>query len=277
MVIVPGGGEARNPIPGRKCGLHGFQQRKFQLQRGKTPGGGEILETTSRVPGPVENRVAPLSTRKAYYPGAQDRYQTLLDAYPHAEALTERTDDVVPWTLITDLDSSEDQLAFTMEPFCGVLSETTLSASGPGDFLNQAVDFLNNRVWGSLNAMVVIDPRTEKAVETELENAKMNLRYGTVSVNHWPAVGYGFVVTPWGAHHGHTLDDIQSGIGVVHNTLFFEKVQKTVITGPFKMFPKPPWFPSHKQGAKIGPKLVAMEEDPGWGRALNVISSAIRG
>ena len=137
-----------------------------------------------------------LSTRKAYYPGAQDRYQTLLDAYPHAEALTERTDDVVPWTLITDLDSSEDQLAFTMEPFCGVLSETTLSASGPGDFLNQAVDFLSNRVWGSLNAMIVIDPKTEKGIETELENAKMNLRYGTVSVNHWPAVGYGFVVTP---------------------------------------------------------------------------------
>jgi len=105
----------------------------------------------------------------------------------------------------------------------------------------------------------------------------MDLRYGTVSINHWPAVCYGFVVTPWGAHHGHTLDDIQSGIGVVHNTLFFEKVQKTLVTGPFKMFPKPPWFPSHKQGAKIGPKLVAMEEAPGLGRAMSVISSALRG
>lgn len=218
-----------------------------------------------------------LSTRKAYYPGAHQRYQTLLDAYPQADPISDVKEDVIPWTLIAGLDSSKDELAFHMEPFCGVLSETSLDAEDAGDFLSKAVSFLNDRVWGTLNCMVVIDPRTQKKIQHTLDQALMDLRYGTVAVNHWPAVGYGFVVTPWGAHPGHTMKDIQSGIGVVHNTLFFEKVQKTVIQGPFKMFPKPPWFPTHKQGAKIGPKLVAMEESPSLAKALNVISSALRG
>ena len=50
-----------------------------------------------------------------------------------------------------------------------------------------------------------------------------DLRYGTVSVNHWAAVGYGLVITPWGAFPGHTRPDIQSGTGSVHNTLMFDR------------------------------------------------------
>ena len=45
------------------------------------------------------------------------------------------------------------------------------------------------------------------------------LRYGTIAINAWTGVGYLTPRATWGAFPGHTLDDIQSGIGVVHNAL----------------------------------------------------------
>ena len=51
----------------------------------------------------------------------------------------------------------------------------------------------------------------------KLERAVVDLRYGTVAFNHWPALGYAFGTTPWGGHQSATLRDIQSGLGWVHN------------------------------------------------------------
>ena len=50
-----------------------------------------------------------------------------------------------------------------------------------------------------------------------------------MSINHWAAIGYGLVVTPWGAYPGHPPHDIQSGVGVVHNTLMFSRVEKGAV------------------------------------------------
>ncbi|MFN7699781.1 MAG: aldehyde dehydrogenase family protein, partial [Deltaproteobacteria bacterium] len=45
----------------------------------------------------VHAALAQTPPRKAYYPGAQQRYQGFLDRYPLAEALAERTRDPGPW------------------------------------------------------------------------------------------------------------------------------------------------------------------------------------
>ena len=58
-----------------------------------------------------------------------------------------------------------------------------------------------------------------------------DLRFGTVAINCWAAVGYGLVVTPWGAYPGRDVYDIQSGSGFVHNTLMFDRIQKTAAWG----------------------------------------------
>src|SRR5260221_3224460 len=45
-----------------------------------------------------------------------------------------------------------------------------------------------------------------------------DLRYGAIGLNVWNAVAFLLAQATWGAYPGHTLDDIQSGIGVVRNS-----------------------------------------------------------
>jgi aldehyde dehydrogenase (NAD(P)+) len=103
---------------------------------------------------------------------------------------------------------------------------------------------------------VIIDPRTEKTFKSALDKAIDELKYGSVCINHWPALSYGLGSTTWGAYPGHARNDIQSGTGVVHNTYLLEDVEKTVISGPFTVWPKPPWFVTHKRSTEMAKVLV---------------------
>ncbi|MCB9550660.1 MAG: hypothetical protein H6705_01885 [Myxococcales bacterium] len=142
----------------------------------------------------------------------------------------------------------------------------------------RAVDFCNETLWGTLNAAVIIHPTTRARIgEPALEDAIAKLRYGSVAINHWPALAYAFGTTTWGAWPGHTLDDIQSGIGVVHNAHLFDRPQKTVIEGPFKVFPKPAWFVTHKRSDKIARKMVSLEVDPSLAKLPGIVLQALMG
>lgn len=218
--------------------------------------------------------------RQAYYPGAHQRYDSFLAAHPEAKAVGARTDDVVPWTLIRNVDSAnEDEICFSTEAFCGVLADTSLPAETPAAFLAEAARFCNERVWGTLNVSILIDPKTQKQPEVAaaLETAIEDLRYGTVMINHWAGLCYGLVNTTWGAHPGHTLADIQSGRGVVHNAYLFDKPQKSVIRGPFVVKPRPPWFVTNKRTHKIGRHLTAFERQPSITRLPFIIGNSLLG
>ena len=58
--------------------------------------------------------------RKAYYPGAQERYQAFVDRYPQAQAVGEKREGVVPWTVIPDVPGNAGEYALNTEAFCGV-------------------------------------------------------------------------------------------------------------------------------------------------------------
>jgi hypothetical protein len=90
-------------------------------------------------------------------------------------------------------------------------------------------------------------------------------------------MSYALVLTTWGAHPGHTLSDIQSGIGVVHNSKMFEHPQKSVVWGPFTMFPKPPWFSTHANAHRVAPKILRLEHSPSLWRVPGVAISAMMG
>ncbi|MEC9398809.1 MAG: aldehyde dehydrogenase, partial [Myxococcota bacterium] len=76
---------------------------------------------------------------------------------------------------------------------------------------------------------------------------------------------------------GHTFDDIQSGIGVVHNAFLFDRPQKSVIRGPFRMFPKPPWFVTNKNTHQIAPRLVDFEMEQSVKNLARIMWHAVRG
>jgi hypothetical protein len=219
-----------------------------------------------------------LPPRPAYYPGAEERYDTFLEAHPDGEVLGHREPGVLPAALLPDLDPDRaDTLAFTNESFCSVAAETALGGVGTEGFLAEAVRFCNERLHGTLNAEILVEPTTERQLGPKVEQAIADLRYGSVAVNHWPALSYGLGTTTWGAYPGHTLQDVQSGIGTVHNTLMFDKPEKSVIWGPFRVFPKPPWFVTHKTGHRVAERMTQLEANPGLGQLPGVVMAALLG
>ncbi|HEX9067588.1 MAG TPA: aldehyde dehydrogenase family protein, partial [Ktedonobacterales bacterium] len=186
-----------------------------------------------------------LPTRQAYYPGAHDRQQAFVAAHPSAETFGTPQEGELPWTLIAGVSPDDDsQMVFTTEAFCSLFAESGLEASSTQDFLTKAVTFVNDHVWGTLSASILIHPSTlrEKGMAQALDRAVADLRYGSIGVNYWGGTGFILGTTTWGAFPGHTFSDIQSGMGVVHDTLLFDHVQKVVLRSPFRTIPTPPFF-----------------------------------
>ena len=228
----------------------------------------------------VRARLAATRVRPAYYPGALERFDRFLGAHPEAEVYGERDEGRLPWALITDLDpGARDDLCFTTEAFCGVFGELPLPSSSVTDYLERAVAFANESLWGSLNVTLIVHPAATRDPEVAgaVERAVADLRYGTVSINHWSAIGFALGSTTWGAHPGHPRNNIGSGTDVVHNTLMFSRAEKTVVRAPFRARPKPIWFGSHRSAARLARQLVRFEARPSLLRLAAMLPRALRG
>ena len=228
----------------------------------------------------VRKHLGRVPPRKAYYPGAEDRHTAFLAAHPEAENFGTAGDGELPWTLIPGLSpDAEDEICFHTEAFCGVTSETALSADSPAEFMARAVELANEKLWGTLNVGLLVHPKSMADPETAaaVNRAIADLRFGAVAINCWAAVGYGLVVTPWGGFPGQDVYDIQSGTGVVHNTLMFDRVEKTVIRAPFRVNPKPPWFPSHATAQEMAKKLTDFEAERSILKLPGILWEAVRG
>jgi acyl-CoA reductase-like NAD-dependent aldehyde dehydrogenase len=227
----------------------------------------------------LREELAKAPPRKAYYPGAKDRYAAFLSHYPDAVVLGERPEleaaDVVPWTLIPDVGASD--YALRNEAFCGVVAVAEIDEASPPRFLEAAVKLANERCWGTLSCSLLVHPATEEAYERELARAIDELRYGAIGLNVWPGVIYGLVSPTWGAYPGHRPEDIQSGTGVVHNAFLFDHPEKSVVSAPFRIRPTPAWFADHRDLRELGRRLVAFEAAPSWGRLLRAARAALRG
>lgn len=218
--------------------------------------------------------------RKPYYPGAEERQSAFVEAHPEAKIIGKTGEGRVPWTLIEGVDPSNPaDICFTTEAWCGVTSEVALSANDTVEYIRKAVEFANDTCWGTLSASIVVHPKSleDPAIAAAVEQAIADLRFGTVVVNHWAAIGYGMVSTTWGAYPGHTLEDVRSGRGVVHNTYLFDRPQKTVIRGPFTVFPKPAWFMNNKTCHEVGRKMTEMNAQPSVMNLASLVFSAVRG
>lgn len=222
---------------------------------------------------------AEIPQRHPYYPGARDRFATWSEANKDkVETFGKSDDEYLPWAFVPGLDPSDSENpCFGQESFCGLQAETALSANSVKEFIEAAVEFANETCWGTLNACLIVHPDTAKRYSEAVDKALEELRFGSVVVNHWPALSYGFGVTTWGAFPGHTYQDIRSGIGVVHNSYLFDKPQKSVIRGPFRIFPKPPWFVTNKRTDQIARKLVDFEMNPGLGVLSKIAWHSVRG
>jgi acyl-CoA reductase-like NAD-dependent aldehyde dehydrogenase len=215
----------------------------------------------------VAQGLASVPTRTAYYPGAIDRYRHLLEGHGDAQRFGAAGRDRLQWALVRGVDAGDaSEPLFRTEPFCGILSETSVGSTDPVEFFDAATRFMNDRLWGTLNATVIVPDSLERdaTVGAALDRAVVALRYGTVAINHWPALAYAFGTMPWGGHPSATLKDIQSGLGWVHNTYMLDGMDKTVVRGPLVVKPHPLWFYDNTKALAALPLVADMEASPSW-------------
>ncbi|HEX7821758.1 MAG TPA: aldehyde dehydrogenase family protein [Sphingobium sp.] len=229
----------------------------------------------------LRDALADAPTRIAYYPGSDDRMAQATASYPGAERIGDRL-------LIATLDPANPGEALKAEYFAPVLAVLELPGEGKA-YLDEAVRTANEQFAGTLGVNLIADPRTIRTLGPALEEAIAQLRYGTVGLNAWTGVGYLTARATWGAFPGHTLEDVQSGIGVVHNALLLDSPERTVLRGPFRpapraiahgelsLSPRPPWFVMNRTAAVTGRLLTRFAAAPRWTALPRIFASALRG
>ena len=235
----------------------------------------------------LEPVITQSQARALYYPGAHDRLAGFRASNPQARALPRAGGEAV---LISHLDANSDTLRKAQEVFAPALHVTEITGTDPEAYLRAAIRFANAQLHGTLGANIVIHPATIAQMgRARLEEILAELRYGTIAINAWTGVGFLTAQATWGAFPGHTLSDVQSGIGVVHNTNLFDKPERTVVEAPFKPFPRnllsfsfsllprPPWFITNRKGAILGKLLVAFQYRPSFLKLPRIFLNALLG
>jgi acyl-CoA reductase-like NAD-dependent aldehyde dehydrogenase len=229
----------------------------------------------------VQTELAQTPPRKAYYPGARQRYAAFLQQYPQAIPLHESGADAaetdVPWTLIPAVPPLPGEYALRTEAFCGILAEVGIPGSTVTQFLANAVPFVNETIWGNLSCVMLVDPKTQHRHVAVVEQAIGDLRYGAIGVNVWTGAIFLLAACPWGAFPGNDLVNIQSGRGIVHNTYLFEQPQKTVLRAPFQIFPTPLWFADHKNLLQVARCYASFLTDSNLPNLFQLLMAALKG
>jgi acyl-CoA reductase-like NAD-dependent aldehyde dehydrogenase len=219
-----------------------------------------------------------LPNRNAYYSGASERFESLVEAHPEAELLGGGPPGSLPWGLLPGLDPETASGMAKAETFAPMLSEVALDATSPADFVDQAVRFCNDRMWGTLGATILVHPRSlaDRATARAVERMVTDLRYGTVAVNIWAASAFGLVSPPWGAFPSDDPIETQSGHGFVHNTYLLTQPRKTVMRAPFRPRPTPPWFVTHRHSREALTAATHLNAKPDPRLLPGLLAHAVR-
>ncbi|MBA8816925.1 acyl-CoA reductase-like NAD-dependent aldehyde dehydrogenase [Microbacterium halimionae] len=224
--------------------------------------------------------------RAVWYPRSDEKLATARRDYPEA---TWSRDGM---RALVDLLPGEANDLETTEYFAPVLGVVELAGSGL-EFLDAAVVHANNKLVGTLGANVLIDPATESALGAGFERAISDLHYGGIAINTWTGVVFATPVLSWGAYPGGTISDVGSGLGVVHNALLLDRVERSVLRGPFRPFPRsasidsvrhgqfsviarPPWFVTSRTADRVGEGLTKFQTDHDPLRLARTLALAMR-
>jgi len=236
----------------------------------------------------LEQIMANAPDRPMYYPGAGDRVSDYTSRYPEGKRINSDGADservVIPFK-----PAAKDHYAETQEVFAPVMTQMRLPADDAESYLRGAIAYCNDELYGTLGANIVIHPATKRQLGAKFDELLAELRYGCIAVNAWTGVGFLAVQTPWGAFPGHSPDDVQSGIGMVHNTFMFDKPERTVVTAPFRPFPRtllsggltllprPPWFVTNRKAHIVGKLLTRFTYRPSFLKLPRIFMNALMG
>lgn len=230
--------------------------------------------------------VVATSTRPAWYPGAKQR----LESYIAHGGKVDRIDrgGIAPDLIIGEI--NEDSYNRSCEVFAPALGIKEIKAPDPASYLEAAIEYANNDLWGTLGCQILIHPKTVRVIgKKRFEEIIAKLRYGTIGINGWCGLGFLIPACPWGAFPGHTLENVGSGIGTVHNAFMLENTERTVVRAPwrpfprgvlsgqFSLLPRPPFFITNRRQHKIGAALTGFQYRPNWLKLPKIFYNALRG
>ena len=185
-----------------------------------------------------------------YYPGTANRYADFRDAYEGrastivsplstgvASNAVERFGAPLP-TLLVELNAEAcgaNEMVLTREAFAPVFAIVWVDcAAEPAAYLDKAVPFCNERIWGNLSCTMLVHTATHKAHEAAVERGIAQINYGCVCVNAWSALGYTMETAAWGGHQPSNAVKVSSGMGLIRNCKLYDNVEKSVVRTPFK-------------------------------------------
>ena len=238
----------------------------------------ELLRVISGVPG-----------RPLYYPGARQRLSDFTSQQAATTQVVSPPQDADRVVVALPRAGANGSNAMRHEVFAPALGEIMLPSGDTESYLRAAIQYCNDNLPGTLGANILIHPHTLKELGERFEEILADFRYGCIAVNAWTGLGFLLTQTPWGAFPGHPLNDIQSGRGFVHNTMLFDKPERTVVYAPFwpyprnllhgsmTLLPRPPWFVTNKRADKIGRGLVEFQYRPSWLKLPGIFMHALLG
>ncbi len=236
----------------------------------------------------IKRVMAGAPPRPAYYPGAAERMQAFAD-HGHGHGGGGHGHGGAGCVVLPFAKGDSDYFEKN-EVFAPALSINRLPGHNPEAYLADAIRYANESLHGTLGANILIHPSTIRRIgEARFEALIDELKYGCIAINCWTGLGFLLIQTPWGAFPGHTPEDVQSGIGTVHNSLMFDRPERSVISAPFRPFPRnilsggttllprPPWFITNRKADKIGKLLTNFEYRPGVLKLPRIILNALLG
>lgn len=144
------------------------------------------------------------------------------------------------------------------------------------DFLNAAVAFCNDSLYGTLSCSLALPPSTQAKHADAVHDALTRLRYGLIAVNVSAFVSYGFTVLPWGAWNAAgTPEAIGSG-NVLQMASMYDNAEKGVLWLPFTLQPKALWHPLNTNMEASMRALFHYVGDRGPLSLVRLIAQALR-
>ena len=223
----------------------------------------------------VETALASSAPRPLYYPGATARLAAFQSGTTGPAVPPPAT---ANQCLVFPFEVGTNSTAETFEVFAPALAVTELPGDDAASFLITAIDYANRNLAGTLGANILIHQQTLRQIgRTRFDEIITGLRYGTIAINAWTGLGFLTPQAIWGAFPGDTLDDVQSGIGFVHNAPLFDRPQRTVVEAPFTSWPRPPWFITNRNANVLGRLLTRFQYRPSLPKLLHLFANALRG
>ena len=208
---------------------------------------------TNKLKSQIKYYLNKIGDTTSYYPGANNNLNELLENNNYEQINNISCSS--PF-LVTDLDLDKEY--GNKEVWSTALYFKEIQYSSYENFCSNAIEYVNNELWGNLGVTVLFKNYKNKTNHSILEKYIEDLEYGTVAINEWAALGFVIPSLPWGGYPGNKDNDIQSGQGYVHNSLLFESPQKGILYSKFRLsrLIDPPWFVTNKKAHRIFKNLT---------------------